>query len=178
MLGECTINFENNLHLKRIGDPDEVNLNTKANRFIAEFLLPTESLTTHVRKHNRGEIDLSPWKLFTLLMFIAQIQINYQVLYRMIIMRLHEIEAIEYNLKEELLSIDERDENSIYYIIASTLGETEFIKLNNSSYKKGIDSDILNVILQNHLEEKLLSFMRMVCSTIGYERNSYLFKFD
>ena len=145
-------NIENNLHVMRFGDPDDAWLNTKANRFAAEFLLPTESLTIHVRKNNRGEIDLSQWKTFTLLRFIAQIQTNYQVPYRMIIKRLREIEAIDDNMKEQLLSIDERSEESIYYVIASTLGGEEFIELNTSSCKKGVDNDALNIILQNYDE--------------------------
>lgn len=145
-------NEEGNLHLMRIGDPDEEFVNIKANRFAAEFLLPTESIKTYVRKHNRGEFDISNWNSFTLLRFISQIQIGYQVPYRMIVKRLFEISAINYEILNHLLSIDERDENSLYYKVASILGGEDFLKLNRINARRGVDSDGLNVMLRNYDE--------------------------
>ncbi|KAB3527446.1 ImmA/IrrE family metallo-endopeptidase [Alkaliphilus serpentinus] len=86
--------------MRRIGDSDNLLINAKANRFAAEFLLPTETLSTYVKKHNRGNINLDNWNNHALLRLIAQLQIDYQVPYRMIVKRLHEIDSINKQVKK------------------------------------------------------------------------------
>lgn len=140
------------LHLRRFGDSDDELINAKANRFAAEFLLPTETLSTYVKKHNRGNINLGEWNRHALLRLIAQLQIDYQVPYKMIVKRLHEIDSIKNLIKEELLSIDERDTQSSYYKIGSTLNPNVFHKLNSLTDKRGAEPESLNIILQNYDE--------------------------
>lgn len=146
---------EQNLHIHRLKDPDDEIINAKANRFAAEFLLSTESLNKFVKKHNRGEINLNTWELISLLRLVAQLQIDFQVPYRMIVKRLYEIKAVDSNNKEKLLSIDERDEESLYYRIGKTINENTFDKLNTPSSKVGIEPETLNVILQNYDESMI-----------------------
>jgi len=144
--------IQDSFHVTRIGEPDDKLINAKANRFAAEFLLPTETLVTHVRKHNRGAINLDNWNQLMLLRFIAQIQIDYQVPYRMIVKRLREIEAIKEDIFENLLSIDERYNESVYFKIGIALNKEEFIKINSVTEKAGVDADSLGLILQNYDE--------------------------
>ncbi|MFX0561150.1 ImmA/IrrE family metallo-endopeptidase [Tepidibacillus infernus] len=106
--------IDENLHLRRFGDSDDLLINAKANRFAAEFLLPTETLSTYVKKH--------------------------------------EIDSINKHVKKELLSIDERDSQSSYYKIGSTLNSHVFHKLNSITDKIGVEPEALNVILQNYDE--------------------------
>ncbi|KJS21725.1 MAG: hypothetical protein VR72_09575 [Clostridiaceae bacterium BRH_c20a] len=141
--------IDENLHLRRFGDSDVLLINAKANRFAAEFLLPTETLATYVKKHNRGNINLGNWNNHALLRLIAQLQIDYQVPYRMIVKRLQEIESINMHVKKELLSIDERDSQSSYYKIGSTWNSHIFHKLNSITDKTGVEPEALNVILKN-----------------------------
>lgn len=144
--------IDDSLHLRRMGEPDDELIDAKANRFAAEFLLPTESLTTYVKKHNRGEVFLKNWSKNAILRLIAQIQIDYQVPYRMIVKRLYEVDSINSIEKEDLLAIDERNENSVYYKIGKTMNDYIFKKLNTATLKSGVDSEALNVILQNYDE--------------------------
>lgn len=170
---------ENMLHLQRISEPDDELINAKANRFAAEFLLPTETLITLVKKHNRGSIKLGNWNDNALLRLIVQVQIDYQVPYKMIVKRLNEIEAIPTGLKDELLSVDERDSESIYYKIGMTINDYAFSKLNTRTNKKGVDTDALNVILQNFDEETItvdtaikdLSIFDKCLEDFGYDIN-------
>ncbi|GAU79585.1 ImmA/IrrE family metallo-endopeptidase [Fusibacter sp. 3D3] len=146
---------EKTLHLQRISEPDDDLTNAKANRFAAEFLLPTETLVTLVKKHNRGKTNLELWNENALLRLIVQVQIDFQVPYKMIVKRLSEIEAITTSLKGELLSINDRDSYSIYYKIGITINEYIFSKLNRATNKSGVDTEALNVILQNFDEETI-----------------------
>ncbi len=146
---------ENIIHLQRISEPDDELTNAKANRFAAEFLLPTESLVTLVKKHNRGSIRLEKWNENALLRMIVQVQIDYQVPYKMIVKRLNEIEAIDTELREKLLTIDERDSENTYYKIGMTINDYTFSKLNKATNKSGVDTEALNVILQNFDEETI-----------------------
>ena len=144
-----------NLHVRRTVEPDEDIVNAKANRFAAEFLLPTESLEIFVKKHNRGEIDLGNWESVSLMRLIAQLQIDYQVPYRMIVKRLNEIKAIKGDVKDQLLLVDERDENSTYYKIGKTINDHTFNKINSIVKKTGIEPEALIVILQNYDERQI-----------------------
>ncbi|MBK5252991.1 MAG: ImmA/IrrE family metallo-endopeptidase [Peptostreptococcaceae bacterium] len=146
---------KNYLHIQRISEPDDELINSKANRFAAEFLLPTETLITLVKKQNRGSVDLDKWSNNALLRLIVQIQIDYQVPYKMIVKRLNEIGAIEQSLKYELLSINERDNESVYYKIGKTINEFVFVRLNRETNKHGVDMEALNTILQNYDEETI-----------------------
>ncbi len=143
------------LHINRLCNPDDSLISAKANRFAAEFLLPTETLKAFVKKYNRGEVDLENWTIQAILRLITQLQIDYQVPYRMIVKRLKEIDAIKSELREKLLEINERDIDSIYYKIGSAVNNQLFDKLNSVSDKKGVESEALNVILQNFDEDTI-----------------------
>ena len=169
----------NYLHIQRISEPDDEFMNAKANRFAAEFLLPTETLITLVKKHNRGSVELEKWNNNALLRLIVQIQIDYKVPYKMIVRRLKEIGAIEQSLKDELLSINERDKESVYYKIGKTINKFIFIRLNSVTNKHGVDTESLNVILQNFDEETItldstisdLKIFEKKLEDFGYEIN-------
>jgi len=165
------------LHLQRIGSSDDELTNAKANRFAAEFLLPTETLITYVRKHNRGKIDLISWNKSALLRLIVQLQIEFQVPYQMIVKRLSEIKSITCILRDELLEVNERSNESSYYRLGTTMDKEIFKKLNSTSEKVKVDTEALNLILQNFDEGTIsldsavkdLSVFDKTLEDFGYE---------
>lgn len=145
--------IHDSIHIKRFGDSDDKIINAKANRFAAEFLLPTESLQKYIKKHNRGEMFIGNWPINSLLRIIIQLQIDYQVPYRMIAKRLNEIKAIDTEALQALLLVDERNQESSYFRIGLTMNQDLFRKLNVSFARNSVDSEALNLILKNYDEE-------------------------
>lgn len=67
------------IHICRISDDPKSYKEKKANRFAAEFLLPTDKLISEVQEVNNGDIDLSAWKHTALLRFITRFHPYYSL---------------------------------------------------------------------------------------------------
>lgn len=148
--------LDDNIHLKRSGQPDGNKLQAKANRFAAEFLLPTETLETQVKKQNKGNLIINQWSIQAMLRFIAQLHIDYQAPYRTIVKRLFEVGAIAEGILENLLIMNDRDPEGLYFKIGMTLNPALFKLLNEATQKNEVEPEALEAILQNY-DENLIT---------------------
>lgn len=123
----------------------------KANRFAAEFLIPTNVLELHIKRNNFGMLDLNNMSMISLYRIIASLTIRYQAAFVTVIKRLKEINSINDELFKKLLEVKSRNESSLYYRIASNLGGSEFELLNKELRIKGkLESSFIMKILDNY----------------------------
>lgn len=141
------------IHVQRLKDPDDRKTNNKANRFAAEFLLPKESIHEYIKDRNKGDISINDWDSIKLFRLIAQIHIEFQVPYKTIVRRLYEIDSICDSKLKQLLDVNERDRESIYYKIGMAINGDIFHMLNKPTEKSGSESDSINMILSNFENE-------------------------
>ncbi len=148
------------LHVSRLSD-DELNLRElRANRFAAEFLLPTEKLETEIKDVNNGDSELKHWKPLALLRLIARLQCEYKLPYKAIVKRLLEIRSIDNGQYEDLLVQEARDKNSSYFHIGCSTNEEVFKMLNTKTFKSGVDANELEKILLNY-EDNIISISEL-----------------
>jgi Zn-dependent peptidase ImmA (M78 family) len=144
------------IHVCRISDGPQSYPELKANRFAAEFLLPTDKLVSEVQEINNGDIDLKKWKLTALLRFVARLHCEYRLPYKAIVRRLLEIESIDRTQFDKLVMEPVRTKESLYYRIGMNMDATVFELLNTPTHKSGVDGEDLNKILSN-FESGLIS---------------------
>lgn len=142
-------------HLSRIeGDEKNTLIETKANRFAAEFLLPADTLKSIVTKQfKHSSISDIPHK--TLLRFIARVQTAWWLPYRSIVKRLLEINAISQEQHDALYAINEREPNGEYGKIGHAINKETFSKLNSCTRNTGTAANEIEVIIRN-FEDNLI----------------------
>ncbi len=138
---------DHDVHVYRFGDADDEITDKKANRFAAEFLLPTKSLNDYML---RIKGDLGKLEFHIVLRVIANLHIHYKLPYRSIVKRIHEAEYINDDLRENLLNVEERDHNSIYYRICRNINERVIDNLNSPRNYEGVDPVSLDLIAKNY----------------------------
>jgi len=149
------------LHFCRLSDEDHNITELKANRFAAEFLLPTDRLENEIREVNGGDIKLNSWKISAIIRFIARLHCEYRLPYKAIVRRLEEIKAIDKNQYELLLQEPVRDIHSNYYNIGCSINNEMFEVLNKKTYKTGVDGNDLEKIIRNY-EDDLISISELI----------------
>ncbi|QCT00991.1 protein of unknown function DUF955 [Paenibacillus algicola] len=127
----------------------------KANRFAAEFLLPTEKLVHEVKEKNKGNQDLKGWPTNALLRLIAEIHCDYRLPFKAIVRRLQEVGAISKTVLENLLKIDARDHEGIYYTLGSNINLKAFQQLNTRTNLFGAEGENLGKLIENYEEGKV-----------------------
>lgn len=152
---------ETEIHLCRVSNSDNTIRELKANRFSAEFLLPTERLEKEIKNANNGQIDLASWKHTTLLRFIARLHCEYRLPYKAIVRRLVEISAITNLQYQELYKENTRSEDSDYYIIGESINPEIFKILNCKTKKIGVDGNDLENIVRNY-EDEVISMKELI----------------
>ena len=145
------------LHVCRLSDEEKNYDELKANRFAAEFLLPTEKLEIEIKGENSGDIKLVSWKHSALLRFIARLHCEYRLPYKAIVRRLEEIKAIDQEQYQALLLEDARDEKNDYYAVGLTMHEDIFKLLNQKTNRLGVDGSDLENVIRNY-EDEFISF--------------------
>lgn len=128
----------------------------KANRFAAEFLLPSEKLVHEIKEKNRGKLILDSWSTNSLLRLIAEIHCDYRLPYKAIVRRLIEIEAISVARYDDLIKIDARNPEGIYSVLGINTNEQIFRELNTRTNKFGIEGESLGKLVAN-FEEGIVS---------------------
>lgn len=130
-------------------DKDELLTEQKADRFAAEFILPSNALMKRVIKDFNAEriCDDVPW--LRLLRFIASIHITWWLPYRSIVRRMHEEGIISKSLYEKLYIVDCRDCNEEYARIFRNLDEEIFTLLNTKSKVVRISKQAIMVTISN-----------------------------
>lgn len=119
-------------HLSRPSEEENNLVETAANRFAAEFLLPESTLKSIVLSEFKVS-SLEKKQTKTLLRFIARLQCTWWLPYRSIVKRLKEISAISDEQYNKLYTINERDINGDYGRIGRAINEELFLKLNKTT---------------------------------------------
>ena len=149
------------LHFCRLSDEDHNITELKANRFAAEFLLPTDRLENEIREVNNGDKKLTDWKASAILRLIARLHCEYRLPYKAIVRRLQEIESIDKEQYELMLKEPVRDIDCNYYSIGCGVNKEMFEMLNKKTYKTGVDGNDLEKVIRNY-EDDLISISELV----------------
>lgn len=161
---------ESQVHFCRIGSESQNTRELKANRFAAEFLLPTEILKLEIENENKGELDISNWTIHALIRFIATIHCEYKLPYKAIVKRLFEISAITIDQYNELDKKSTRNKNDEYYVVASAINFDIFKQLNEKTKKMGADGSTLENIIKNY-EDDIVSITEIIDSLGIFNRS-------
>ncbi|MFD0716542.1 ImmA/IrrE family metallo-endopeptidase [Paenibacillus sp. GCM10027626] len=132
----------------------------KANRFAAEFLLPTERLIHEVKEKNRGKLKLDTWSQTSLLRFVAELHCDYRLPYKAIVRRLHEIQALSSGLLQMLLHMDARDPDGLYWTIGTNISPGIFAQLNSRTRTFGVEGENLGKLIDNY-EDGFISLQEL-----------------
>lgn len=151
------------MHICRISDEASQIYELKANRFAAEFLLPTEKLQDEIKEVNGGKENIKGWKYSAILRFIARLHCEYRLPYRAIVRRLEEIGSIGSEEYQKLLIVDARSEKSAYYQIGCAMKPEIFRALNTKTRRSGTDGNNLEKIVQNY-EDGIISISELADS--------------
>jgi Zn-dependent peptidase ImmA (M78 family) len=119
----------------------------KANRFAAEFLLPSETLIHEIGLKNEGKNNLYNFTYRGLLRFSALLHCDYRLPFKAIVRRLYEINAIDDSQFESLNKEDSRDREGIYYRIGINQEQKVFEKLNERTLTTGVDGENIDLMI-------------------------------
>ncbi|WP_346866842.1 MULTISPECIES: ImmA/IrrE family metallo-endopeptidase [unclassified Clostridium] len=165
---------ESSVHLCRISNDMQSIRELKANRFAAEFLLPTDKLEKEIKGVNDGELQLYKWKQSTLLRLIARLHCEYRLPYKAIVKRLLEINAIKREQYTELFNEPTRNENDEYYTIGLSINSEIFKLLNSKTMKKGVDGSDLETVVRNY-EDGIISLSDFIESLEMFDKKIHDF---
>lgn len=120
----------------------------KANRFAAEFLLPESALKRRV-VDEFSSYSLQNIQIQTVLRFIARLHCTWHLPYQSLVKRLREIDAITESQYQELYAIEERNSESAYYRIGRSTCDEIFTKLNTITNAVGTSAHAIETIVRN-----------------------------
>jgi Zn-dependent peptidase ImmA (M78 family) len=160
---------ESSVHLCRISNDKQTIRELKANRFAAEFLLPTDKLEKEIKEVNEGVIQLYKWKHSTLIRLIARLHCEYRLPYKAIVKRLMEIGAITREQYRELYNEPTRNKNDEYYIIGLNINPEIFKLLNSKNMKKGVCGSDLETVVRNY-EDGIISLTDFIESLEMFDK--------
>lgn len=135
------------LSVCHLEDERSQHVELKANRFAAEFLLPTETLLQEVGNKTRGEKNLFNFTYLGLLRFIALLHCDYRLPYTAIVRRLFEEEAITQEQFEKLSQEKPRVKDSTYYKVGLSQNKVVFESLNKCTNNMGVDGENLDMMI-------------------------------
>ena len=141
------------LHVCRLSDEEQNYQELKANRFAAEFLLPTDKLEIEIKGVNSGEVKLDKWKHSAILRFIARLHCEYRLPYKAIVRRLEEIGAISKQQYDALFTENAREQGSDYYSVGLTMNANVFQMLNQKTQRMGVEGTDLEDLIRNYEDE-------------------------
>lgn len=125
-----------------------VEIETKANRFAAEYLLPEDSLKRRIiNEFGKESLENVPQQ--TLLRFIARIHCIWYLPYRSVVKRLREIKAITQKQYQELYDIDERNPEGEYWRLGKAFDRDIFLRLNTKTETTGTSAYAIETIVRN-----------------------------
>lgn len=128
----------------------------KANRFAAEFLLPTDTLLQEIGERTGGKQNLYESTDLGLFRFIALLHCDYRLPFKAIVRRLIEINAITESQFKKLNSENARDETGTYYKLGLNQNKEIFEKLNLRTKSFGVDGENLDMMI-NFLERNAIT---------------------
>lgn len=138
-------------HLSRL-EVEKNDVEAKANRFAAEFLLPEVTLKSVILEEFYSS-DLTSKSFNSILRFIARLHCTWWLPYRSLVKRLWEIDAISREQYTALYEIDERNSEGIFSKIGCAVNKEGFDKLNRSTHTTGTSAKDIEVIIRNFEDE-------------------------
>ncbi|MBW8382348.1 MAG: ImmA/IrrE family metallo-endopeptidase [Youngiibacter sp.] len=151
-------------HLSRTDDDENNLLETKANRFAAEFLLPQNVLESIILDEFKTS-SLDKINSKALIRFIARLHCTWWLPYRSLVRRLHEIRAINSMQYLELYEVNERDLRGEFGKIGQAINSEVFLRLNTPTNSIGTSPIEIEVIIRN-FEDNLID-EDMFAATLG-----------
>ncbi len=146
---------KNPSQLCRLSEHHDDLIETKANRFAEELLLPEKAISSIILREFK-HFQLNKLRTNVLLRFIARLHCTWWLPYRAIVKRLHEMEVISSQQYKLLVALDERDMEGGYSFLGKAIDRETFCKLNSITCKVGVSQQNIEVIIRN-FEDGLLS---------------------
>lgn len=138
-------------HLSRLMDQDDL-VETMANRFAAEFLLPQGVLESIVLKEFKRS-SLREIQTKTLLRFMARLQCTWGLPYRSLVKSLKHIGAIGREQYHELYKINERAQGGEYWKYGKVVNTEIFSRLNTATRSINTSPENIELIVRNFEDE-------------------------
>jgi len=135
-------------HLSRLFEEESTIIESKANRFAAEFLLTEKELESIVMTEFKSK-SLANLEHRVLIRFIARLHCTWWLPYRSIVRRLSEINAITEEQYTSLYELDERDSNGEFARICNAINKDVFKKLNSPTNNIGTSPKDIEIIIRN-----------------------------
>jgi Zn-dependent peptidase ImmA (M78 family) len=165
-------------HLSRLEDAEHSLVEAKANRFVAEFLLPKSELESIILKEFKTS-SLKDVFYKTLVRFVARLHCTWWLPYRSLVKRLYEIGSISTIQYEKLYSVNERDSDGEYGKIGKAVNKEDFSKLNKPTMTIGSSQNEIEIIIRNFEDNLIdedkfaetLSFFNRTPEEFGYKIN-------
>lgn len=162
-------------HLSRVNEEGSL-VESIANRFAAEFLLP-ESVLESIVINEFKRSSLQDLQMKTLLRFIARLQCTWWLPYRSLVKRLKEINAINDNQYVELYGIDERDMVGEYGRMGLAVNSEVFSKLNTATRNISTSPKNIEIIIRN-FEDNLIDEDKFADTLSLFRKNPDDFGYD
>ncbi len=163
-------------HLSRLEDEGRDLVETQANRFAAEFLLPQSVVESIVLNEFRTS-SLGKIQSKTLLRFIARMQCTWWLPYRSLVRRLKEIGAISSEQYHELYAVEERDLDGDYGRIGKAINHDVFVKLNTVTNSVGVSPKDIEIVIRN-FEDDLIDEDKFVDTLVLFGKSPDDFGYD
>ncbi len=135
-------------HISRLNSIENSVLETRANRFAAEFLFPEVALKSVILEEFKTS-NLTEISDNTLMRFIVRLQCSWWLPFKSIIKRLNEITAISQNQYDRFYNLDVRNLDSDYSRTGLAFDREIYRKLNTKTNIVGISARDLEIIIRN-----------------------------
>lgn len=163
-------------HLSRPEDEENNLIETQANRFAAEFLLPKAVLESMILDQFNTS-SLKDIQNKTLLRFIARLHCTWWLPYRSLVKRLLEIEAITSDQYDYFYTINERDLVGMYGKIGQAINKEIFLRLNQPTNNTGTSPKQIEMIIKN-FEDDLIDEDKFIEILNLFDRTPEEFGFE
>lgn len=140
--------------ISRLSEEKYSLLETKANRFAAEFLLPESTLEGIIIDEFKTA-NLHQVQIKTLIRFIARLHCTWWLPYHSLVKRLKEIDAISLKQYQQFHTVDARNMNGEFASIGKAINQEVFIKLNTATHKIGTSPNEIETIIRN-FEDRII----------------------
>lgn len=131
-------------------DEDDKDVEEMADRFASELLLPRNSLEDRLAETFAEGENLRDISELRALRFIAQLQVEYWLPYRLILKRLQEEKIFPKEIITNLSSIKHRDVDSNYSKILKNINPEIYALLNSQSRQISVSKNALEKIVRNY----------------------------
>lgn len=131
-------------------DEDDKEMEEMADRFASELLLPKNGLEDSLAENFGEGENLRDLSQLRVLRFIAQLQVEYWLPYRLILKRLQEEKIFPEKIIATLSAVKERDEEGSYGQILKNMNPEIYALLNSQSRQISVSKNALEKLVRNY----------------------------